>query len=270
MKFKRSTEHRNSWILSGSNLVQYIQPKDWDLIHDNIRVWHNNIFLSPLDQSTGQTCQSVHCWWNKIWTIFCIINHVKPRMVKVNWLSSIYFNWSFQAKWHPLLCKYASLETALYGVVFNRYKQSLPNQSLLRQSWPSNSVADTLTVDKYLIRLSSKVADCAFKDICTRIHSAALTQSSKQVNQSCVFWHLLHTIARLSPPKLFSLKDPSDQQQSSYLDSWVLPFFSPSPKQVLCNTACACNHALLVMRLISIFCVCFSSGLILPKKEAHF
>lgn len=69
----------------------------------------------------------------------------------------------------------------------------------------------------------------------------------------------------LFPPELLSLKDPSDQQQSSYLDSWEGCLLKHC---VLCKAAGVCNHALhsVLMRLISVFCVCFCLFVCLCKQ----
>lgn len=116
------------------------------------------------------------------------------------------------------------------------------------------------------------MAHCAFKDICTHVHSAALSPGSKQVNQSCVFFffcHLLHAIALLFPPRLFPAEGPFKPAAIILFRQLRVLLFFPylSPKQVLCNTACARNHALLVMRLIfNLLCECFPSGLGKKKK----
>lgn len=104
-------------FFSGSNLAQYIHPKDWDKWDDNICVWHNDIFLCPLDQSTGLTCQSVEQ------DVDYLLHHEQCQTKKgSNKLCIARFNlfhWSFQAKWQSLLCKYASLEKPLIRL-FNR------------------------------------------------------------------------------------------------------------------------------------------------------
>lgn len=102
-----------------------------------------------------------------------------------------------------------------------------------------NSAANTPTVDKHLIRHSSKVAHCAFKDICTHVCTAALTLSSKQVNQSCFFCFFF------PPPTHDSSPLPSKAllAEGPFRPAAIILFrqlralpFSPSPPNRYCVT----------------------------------